>query len=105
MPRIIVPGTTPVHEWFIPFQEKDIKSLLISYGQNDLELFVKEKKDCTFSENTVSVQLTQKETLQFLNGTKAQAQLNVVNTNGDRFTTVCEDIDVDTRILHPEVIE
>ena len=58
----IIRGTTPKHDFYLPYEKKFIKDLRITYGQNGKALFSKTLSECEFGENKVSVVLEQEET-------------------------------------------
>lgn len=76
-------GTTPTHNFVIPFDVSLISNLRISYAQNDNEVFYKTKKDCSLSENTISVTLSQEETFLFEYGQQIQVQLRIIVLDGN----------------------
>ena len=61
----IIRGTTPKHDFDLPYPVELIKDLRISYGQNNKSICTKTKNQCTFEKNSLSVQLTQEETFLF----------------------------------------
>jgi len=55
-------GTTPTITYNFPFDVSTIEAIRINFLQGSETLFTKTETDCTFSGQTVSVQLTQEET-------------------------------------------
>ena len=58
-------GCTCQNSFTIPFKEKNIKAIRITYCQDDKVLFEKQLEDCTFSDGKVIVNLSQEDTLKF----------------------------------------
>ena len=59
----MIRGTTPTHNFILPIDTNTIKCVRVTYAQNDKVILTKEATDCTLSGNTVSVKLTQEDTL------------------------------------------
>ena len=95
-------GTTPKHMFKLPFDTALIKELKITYAHNREIVLVKEKQHCTLEGNTVTVRLTQEETLLFENNWNVEIQLRILKKDGDalrskiynRFTGVLLDDEV-----------
>lgn len=62
---IVIRGTTPEHEFGLPYPKDTIDKIYITYGQNGKSLFIKSKNDCVIDNEKIKVSLTQEETLQF----------------------------------------
>lgn len=56
-------GTTPTFKFSLPFAASEIDILNVAMAQNDEVKISKGKDDCTLSGNSVSVTLTEAETL------------------------------------------
>ena len=89
--------TTPQHTFTLPFDTGLIKSLIISYGQNDAEVLAKELKDCTLEGNTITVRLSQEDTKLFAPEVPVSIQIRLLTTAGDALATRehvvrCEDV-------------
>ena len=54
----IIRGTTPQHDFDLPYSLDLIKDLRITYGQNGTPTFTKQKSECAFTDGQVSVKLT-----------------------------------------------
>lgn len=80
----MIRGTTPTHTFELPFDVSLISDLRLSYAQGDEVIITKKMEDVTLSEQTVTVRLTQEDTLKF-DPTKGilQIQLKVLTTDGD----------------------
>jgi hypothetical protein len=62
----IIRGTTPTHDFGLPYPKELIKDIRLAYVQNKKVVFVKQKSDCHIQDETLSVVLTQEETLSFV---------------------------------------
>lgn len=62
-------GTTPTFNFTLPFEAAEIDLLNVAMAQNNEVKISKGKDDCTLSENTVTVTLTEAETLALEVGT------------------------------------
>ena len=58
-------GTTPTFSFVLPIACNQITALNICFAQQEQVVLEKTLADCTVSENTVSVRLTEEETLAF----------------------------------------
>lgn len=76
-------GTTPTHLFTLPFDTALIKSIKITYAHNKIPVLIKQTEDCTLEDHTVTVRLTQEETLLFENNWVVEVQLRVLMNNGD----------------------
>lgn len=83
----MIRGTTPKHTFTIPFDTSELDDVRVIYGQDDDVLFKKETADCSLAGNTISVTLTQEETLKFDASKLAQIQLRVQKKNGEVLST------------------
>lgn len=83
----MIRGTTPKHTFTLPFDTSELEDVRVIYAQDDEVLFKKETADCTLDGNTVSVTLTQEETLKFDASKLAQIQLRVQTKGGDVLST------------------
>ena len=61
----IIRGTTPKHDFGLPYPIELIKDIRLAYVQNKKVVFVKQKNECTRQDGTLSIVLTQEETLSF----------------------------------------
>ena len=82
-------GTTPTHTFTLPFDTGGIQALKVTYARDGEIVLTKEKANCVLEGDTVSVRLTQEETLLFDNRQLVQIQLRVLLENGD---ALCSDI-------------
>lgn len=79
---VIIQGTTPEHEFTLPFDTSLIKELRISYGQKGREVIVKYDEDCTYNDNVITVSLTQEDTFMFNSKLLVDVQFRVLTKNG-----------------------
>lgn len=76
-------GTTPTHVFTIPFSTTELKEVRVTYSQHANTVAVqKETSDCTMDGNTISVTLTQEDTLKFNDMLPVKIQLKVLTTGG-----------------------
>ena len=70
-------GTTPIHIFVLPFDTNTIENAVVTYSQKGRIIFEKRKDDCIFENNTITVTLSQEETLKFEHSYLAKIQLRV----------------------------
>ena len=100
----MIRGSTPTHEFTVPFETKSIEKLEISYAQNDIVLFTKHKEDCILDGYTVTLSLTQEETLLF-DAEKRYVQIQMRVKTGGEEVSISEIITVEIKkALFDEVI-
>ena len=58
-------GTTPTHNFTLPFDVPEGSAIRIVYAQNEVIILEKTMEDCTVSGKCVTVRLTDAETLAF----------------------------------------
>ena len=78
----IAQGTTPTHYFDLPFDCGVIAAIRVTYKQEDVIVLEKELADCSFEGNTVSVTLTQEETLGFDHEQVCKIQLHCKTLGG-----------------------
>ena len=71
-------GTTPIHSFTLPFKTSVLKQVTITYVQRNEVLVKKTLEDCSCDGNTISIILTQHETLRFEPGKIAKVQIKAV---------------------------
>lgn len=98
----MIRGTTPTHVFDIPFDTALVKEARITYAQDDQVLVDKKTEDCTMSGNSITVTLTQEDTLKFDHNKIAEVQLKVL-TNGCVMAMPVQRLSVD-KILNTEVL-
>lgn len=84
-------GTTPTHVFTLPFDVGTVKAMQIIYeqkqGEEEAVTLMKSKSDCTLSGNTVTLRLTQEETLKFAYGFPVRIQMRVLTNSDDALTS------------------
>ena len=85
----MIRGTTPTHTFVLPFNTSLVSSARISYAQRGNVLLKKETPACTLeaNTNTISVTLSQEDTLLFNSGLYVDIQLRVLTTDGVALST------------------
>lgn len=102
-------GTTPTHKFTLPFDVSTIKEVQVIYSQSDHYLdekrtkLVKETKDCKLEGKTISVDLTQEDTLSFTHKLQVSIQLRVLLVNGKALVSKVIKRDVEA-CLNDEVL-
>lgn len=76
-------GTTPTHTFTLPFETNQLTKVRIVYSQGNAPIVTKEVEDCVLEGNTVTVKLTQEDTLKFDNSKFVSIQLRVVTDDED----------------------
>ena len=97
-------GSTPIHEFTIPFDVSFIKEFKVTYKQDGEVVLEKYLKDFEIKERVLSVRLTQEETFLFDENSNIQVQGRVLTTDNNALTS---DIVIITamRCLDREVLE
>lgn len=97
-------GTTPKHEFTLPFDISLVKEFKVTYKQNGKIILEKSLNDFETSANTLSVTLTQEETFLFVEGVNVELQARVLTMGGD---VLSSDIRIITaeKCLDREVLE
>lgn len=83
----MIRGTTPTHTFTLPFDTENIDSVRIAYAQGGAVIFTKETGDCALKSDTITVKLTQKETLQLDDKQMVEIQLRVRLMDGEALST------------------
>ena len=79
----MIRGTTPTLTFTIPFDSGIIQALYISFVQNGQEVLTLTEQDCTLDEKTVTVKLSQAQTLKLGSGRAVEIQMRVLTAEGD----------------------
>lgn len=58
-------GTTPMHTFTLPFEVPEGSSVRVVYAQNEQILVERTTETCTIDKNTITLRLTDEETLRF----------------------------------------
>ena len=76
-------GTTPLYTLTLSVPIELISKLRINWAQNGEILLTKKETDCNINGNTVSVKLTQEETLSFCEAFTTEIEVHVLTTGGE----------------------
>lgn len=79
----MIRGTTPTHIFTLPFDVSLVKAVMVIYAQKDQEVFTKGTNDCELEGNTISVRLTQEDTLKLKHKNNVQIQIKVLTEAND----------------------
>lgn len=103
---MIIGGTTPTHFFKLPFDTSLVKCARVLYAPyfwQGRPTVKKETEECSLSEQTLSVTLTQEETAEIARSRKVKIQVRVLLEDGTALSSV--PITVETcRCLDGEVI-
>lgn len=99
----MIRGTTPTHIFKVPLDPSTLTAALISYAQNDQVVLEKKLNACTLGDGSISVTLTQEETLLFDCHLPVQVQLRVLTADGRALATRVRHVSVD-KCLSEEVL-
>lgn len=100
----IMQGTTPTHIFSIPIVAESVKTVRVVYAQNKNVVLKKEGNECRISGKSVSVSLTQEDTLLFKDGIPVGMQVCVCDLSGNTFRSKPKYVPVDVA-LDGEVLE
>ena len=89
-------GTTPTIIWKLPFAASLVKKCTISFRQNgaNIDELRKTEANCTLADDTISLVLTQEETLLFDPKYNVKIQLKVLTADGVTMATIPEKLRV-----------
>lgn len=96
-------GSTPTHIFTLALDADLIAKVRILYSQNNKLVLKKEHSDCVIDGSTITVKLTQKDTLAFDDG-MAEVQIRVNTPDGDSIPSRIYMVSVE-RLLEDEVFE
>ena len=88
----IIRGTTPKHEFLLPFDEEIIKELRVTYGQNKHIILRKTQDEVEFGDKLISIRLTQEETLLFSTRGSVTVEIKTLLNNGEVISNYDEPI-------------
>lgn len=100
----MIRGTTPTHVFNIAFDASELKSVRITYAQNDEVVITKETDDCKLKGNKITTTLTQEETLKLNCKKRVQIQLRALTKSGVSLSTLVKIVPVD-KCLDNEVLQ
>ena len=99
----MIGGSTPTNTFRLPFDTSMLSSVRIVYAQDDEILITREKGDCTLDGNTITVTLTQEETLRFDYQKILEIQGHFLTLGGDALVSKPKQITVE-KFLDREVL-
>ena len=76
-------GTTPTHTFTVPIDTDAISKVKVIYAQEDAVLFAKDTEECGCKDGTITVKLTQADTLKFDCKKPAQIQMRILTQDGE----------------------
>ena len=99
----MIRGTTPTHEFVLPFDTSMCAQIKIIYAQDDKVILEKTASQCEMNGNNVSVKLSQEETFKFDCKKAVQIQVRVLTLGNEALTSSIKLVDVD-KCLENEVL-
>lgn len=100
----MIRGTTPTHTFRLSIDANTITELRITYVQLGKTVVEKTEKDVKMGEKSISLTLTQEESLEFRAGSAVEVQLKVLTNVGTVLASPVISLNVD-KILNTEVLE
>lgn len=97
-------GTTPTHIFTLPFDTETVKTARIIYSQSNEVIFVKTGDQLTLDGDTITVKLTQEDTLAFDCKKNVEIQVRVLTHSGDAMASDIEQVSP-YRCLEDEVLK
>lgn len=96
-------GTNWPHGFTLPFDTSSVKEVLVSYAQDDVEVFKKITEDCTMEGNHIGIEITQKESFKLSPRKNLQVQLRLLTVDGEPLITKIFTVPVE-KALNKEVL-
>lgn len=78
----MIRGTTPTITFTLPFDTNTLDAVWITFSQNDEEVFTLDNSEFLLNGNTITVNLTQKHTLQLTSRGKVEIQIRCKTIHG-----------------------
>lgn len=100
----MIQGTTPTHKFTLPFVTDIVQKARIIYAQCERVIFTKETPECECDGNTITVKLTQEDTLSLNARRDVQIQVKVLTNDGSTFVSAIKTVNID-KCLDREVLE
>ena len=79
---LVVRGTTPEHEFELPYPREVVEDVRVVYGQGGKALFTKNLGECEISDGKITVSLMQEETFLFVPNKHLDIEVRIKLTNG-----------------------
>lgn len=83
----MIRGTTPTFEFTLPMLTDEIVAGYITFAQDGSVVIDKALTDCVCAGQTVTLHLTQEETLKLSQNTRTELQMRVRTTGGEALAT------------------
>jgi hypothetical protein len=80
-------GTTPTHTFEVDMITDLIKTIKITYYQNDKEILVKRTEDCSIQDGIIQTKLSQEDTFLFNGNMPVMIYIRVLTIYGDAMIT------------------
>lgn len=100
----MIRGTTPTHTFRLSIETSSIIEVRITYVQLGKTVIEKTEEDVRMGEKSISLTLTQEESLKFRAGSEVEVQLKVLTNVGTVLASPVISLNVD-KILNTEVLE
>lgn len=100
----MIRGTTPTHTFRLSIETSSIIEVRITYVQLGKTVIEKTEEDVRMGEKSISLTLTQEESLEFRAGSEVEVQLKVLTNVGTVLASPVISLNVD-KILNTEVLE
>lgn len=78
----VIRGTTPEHEFELPYPKEMVEDIRVVYGQGGKALFTKGLGECEISDGKITVSLIQEETFLFVPNKHLNIEVRIKLTNG-----------------------
>ena len=79
----MIRGTTPTHTFTLPFDASTFKTIRVIYSQGSEPTLVKTGDEVKASGNTLTVKLTQDDTLKFSTKSVVKIQIRLLSHDGE----------------------
>lgn len=99
----MIRGTTPTLEFKLPISVADIADAYVSFAQQGEVLIDKQLAECSCGTDTLTVRLTQEDTLKLEAGQPTEMQIRVKKKDGNALASQIMKVNTD-RILRDGVI-
>lgn len=100
----MIRGTTPTHIFTLPFDTSMVKTIKISYRQNNIVKLTKRNDDCVFDGNTVTLKLTLEDTFAFAGGACVEVRIRVLTQSGEALASNIMRVQCDACLSDDEVL-
>lgn len=91
----MIRGTTPRLNFNLPFDTELIKTVWVTFSQFGSEVFTLENDGLEMEESTISVKLTQEQTLSLRRGEAVEIQIRILTNSDDALASNVMKTEVD----------